>query len=123
MVRLVGNGMGQRLDANNAGNVLFGLGGDDVLTGGNGADDLNGGTGNDELIGGNGNDVMTGGLGNDKFVFTELYGTDFITDFGVGTDMFDLSRIDAASDLAGDQAFTSSAMQPFPMLPDNLRTL
>jgi len=44
----------------------------------------------DTLGGGAGNDTLTGGLGGDVFVFGAGGGTDRITDFEVGSDVFDL---------------------------------
>ena len=89
---------------------------DNVITGGGGNDVLNGGGGNDTLIGGAGRDNLTGGAGLDTFVFRSAAeagnGTgnngnnaDLITDFLVGTDKIDLSRIDANTQVGLDQAF------------------
>ena len=46
--------------------------------------------GADTLVGGSGDDTLTGGLGDDVFVFGAGGGTDRITDFEVGKDLFDL---------------------------------
>lgn len=59
-----GNGGNNILDANDAGNQLYGQGGDDLMYGGKGADLLNGGAGND---------IMKGGLGNDTYVVNSTY--------------------------------------------------
>jgi Ca2+-binding RTX toxin-like protein len=82
--------------------ILFGGGGHDVLTGGGGAD---------LIIGGGGQDSLTGGAGADTFRYDSVSdspagATDLIGDFLSGTDKVDLSRIDANSLLAGDQAFS-----------------
>jgi len=66
-----------------------------VITGNSAANSLDGGAGNDTLIGGAGGDLLTGGLGTDRFVITALsesqiaMGIDTITDFVIGTDVFD----------------------------------
>jgi Ca2+-binding RTX toxin-like protein len=99
-------------------NTFRGFGGNDVLSGGLGNDALDGGAGNDRLdggegddvlIGGGGADVLSGGRGNDVFVFfsvedSTLQAIDKITDFARG-DRIDLSKIDANTKAAGDQAF------------------
>ena len=88
--------------------ILFGNRGDDDLRGnqhadrlfGNqGADRLHGGLGNDRLFGGDGDDRMTGGAGADRFLFTEddRFDRDTITDFAVGLDTLDLSRLGVTS--------------------------
>ncbi len=84
----------------------------EVLDGGAGRDTLSGNGGNDVLIGGRGPDVLTGGEGNDRFVFRSLdemgnaaVKADLITDFGLGSDVIDLSAIDAVVGGA-DSAFT-----------------
>jgi hypothetical protein len=60
-----------------------------------GNDSLIGGAGNDRLLGGGGNDTLTGGSGNDKFVYDGVVGaaTMTVTDFTIGQDKFDLSRL------------------------------
>jgi hypothetical protein len=72
---------------------LFGFGGNDTLTGG---------LGNDDLIGGAGKDQLTGGAGADTFHYGALsdsgmtVGTrDLIADFEQGSDIINLSFIDA----------------------------
>jgi len=83
------------------------LGGDqdaDGLSGGTGDDTLYGGDGNDMLDGGAGEDTMTGGAGADVFSFYDLSHSidddgannnryDRITDFEVGVDKLDVSRL------------------------------
>jgi Ca2+-binding RTX toxin-like protein len=90
--------------------TLEGNGGNNVLTGGAGADTLIGGAGNDTLIGGAGADVLTGGADADTFVFNAIgdsspTGADTITDFVHGTDVIDLSAIDANTSSSGNQTF------------------
>ncbi len=83
------------------------------LTGSNYADNLTGDAENNVLNGGTGRDTLTGGAGNDIFDFNALSelgsgisARDVITDFTVGSDVIDLSTIDADTFAAGDQAFT-----------------
>ena len=115
-----GIGGGDRLtgDLTLSGNAgidnFIGSAGDDILKGGAGDDILSGGANNDTLNGGIGRDVIAGGNNNDKFDFstisdsiTVLSLADVITDFKQnGTDLIDLSAIDANTIAAGDQAFT-----------------
>ena len=82
----------------------------DTLTGSTAANVLMGLAGNDTLVGGSGADILTGGLGADRFVFSALAdsapGTpDLVTDFVHGTDIIDLSAIDANTSSSGNQAF------------------
>jgi Ca2+-binding RTX toxin-like protein len=117
--RLLGGGGGDRLDGANGNDSLFGedgydklVGGTghDLLIGGNGRDYLNAGGGNDILIGGAGRDTYIGGAGKDTFRFDDITDSlkgrqaDVIRDFVQGSDVIDLSRIDAVAG-AGDQAF------------------
>jgi predicted extracellular nuclease len=79
---------------------LFGGGGNDVLTGGAGAD---------LIVGGRRGDTLTGGAGNDVFRYDSVADSnsterDGIQDFNSG-DLIDLSRIDANTLVAGNQAF------------------
>ena len=81
-----------------------------ILFGGGGHDRLAGGGGADLIVGGGGADALTGGPGADIFRYDaatdSLAGaTDLIGDFATGTDKIDLSRIDADTGVAGDQAF------------------
>jgi Ca2+-binding RTX toxin-like protein len=89
-----------------------------ILFGGAGNDTLTGGSGGDTLLGGGGQDDLTGGAGADTFRYdsasdSTLLARDEILDFLSGTDKIDLSRIDANSTLAGDQAFTSIGAAAF----------
>lgn len=63
----------------------------DVLNGNGGADTLMGGGGGDTLKGGAGNDTLTGGRGADTFIFSAGSGTDVITDFEDGVDVFQVT--------------------------------
>ena len=111
---LTGLGGNDNLSGGNHNDTLDGGDGNDSLSGGNHEDVLNGGAGNDTLSGGNhddilnggaGDDVLTGGNHDDVFAFTEIGGTDRITDFKRGDDEIDLSAIDAVTGGA-DNAFT-----------------
>ena len=101
---VVGSAHGDRLIGSAQVNLLDGRDGDDLLLGNNG---------NDTLIGGQGRDVLHGGNHADTFVYRALSdsgvlyaGRDRIQDFLSGTDVVDLSAIDADTGTAGDQAFT-----------------
>jgi Ca2+-binding RTX toxin-like protein len=81
------------------------------LFGGRAADVLKGGGLGDVLHGNLGADSLTGGGGADTFLYHETAesttgSVDQILDFAAGTDKIDLSRIDANSFAAGDQAFS-----------------
>ncbi|HYJ83661.1 MAG TPA: M10 family metallopeptidase C-terminal domain-containing protein, partial [Allosphingosinicella sp.] len=82
---------------------LFGGRADDTLKGGANADLIHGNLGVDHLTGGGGADIF-------RFDSTAESASrsafDQILDFTPGTDKVDLSRIDADSLAAGDQAFT-----------------
>ena len=81
--------------------------GNDELRGNHVDNRLDAGAGNDILDGAEGNDTLIGGTGADQFRFTTTGGnTDEIVDFVSGTDKIDLSRIDANTSAANDQAFT-----------------
>ncbi|MEA3002943.1 MAG: serralysin [Sphingomonadales bacterium] len=78
--------------------------------GGAGNDSITGSLGNDILSGGLGHDTLTGNGGNDLFLYRNLAestfaGRDGIQDFSLN-DVIDLSKIDANSLIAGDQAFS-----------------
>jgi VCBS repeat-containing protein len=79
------------------------------LFGGEGVDVLRGGSGADFIRGGGSGDTLQGNGGNDVFAFfsisdSNVGGLDGIQDFTLG-DLIDVSRIDANSAVAGDQAF------------------
>ena len=141
---------------NSAANLIDGGGGDDTLEGGRGNDTvrggigddsllgardndlLEGGTGDDTLVGGSGQDTLTGGGGADSFVLTALSDSgataatrDVITDFATGTDVIDLSALDAnlgsggnqVFDFIGTDAFTAAGQLRFVLDAANNRTI
>lgn len=67
--------------------TLEGGAGNDRLFGRLGADRLIGGDGDDKINGGKQNDKLTGGAGADRFIFTDTFGKDVVTDFEVGLDL------------------------------------
>jgi Ca2+-binding RTX toxin-like protein len=74
-------------------------------------DVLKGGANNDLLLGYLGADILTGGGGADTFRYdttadSTAASMDHILDFRPGTDRIELSRTDANSLVAGDQAFS-----------------
>lgn len=111
--RVFGGEGDDRLDGGSSADTLYGEEGDDILEGGYGPDRLFGGEGDDRitagsfedgfvdnaysdlLVGGEGNDQLTGGAGGDTFVFGRDHGSDWITDFGNGADVIDLSAFKA----------------------------
>jgi Ca2+-binding RTX toxin-like protein len=73
---------------------LIGSDYDDHLTGDYEANVINGGLGNDVLVGGLGNDTLTGGGGHDTFKWLAGdSGHDLVTDFSIGADTLDLSKL------------------------------
>jgi VCBS repeat-containing protein len=81
--------------------ILFGGAGHDVLTGGAQSDVINGGDGADSLTGGDGGDIF-------QYRSTSESGPkdpDSLLDFRSGSDLIDLSRIDADTQQEDDQAF------------------
>jgi len=89
--------------------IIDGGAGDDLLIVGDEDDTIMGGAGDDTISGGKGGDRLYGGDGKDTFWFHHLneikpaHG-DFITDLH-GSDVIDLSLIDADTTQGGDQAF------------------
>ena len=81
-------------------NVIGGRGNDTIL-GNGGANTLSGHVGNDTLDGGSGADTLSGGAGADRFAFDDddtgnsAATRDLILDFQQGTDVIDLTRVDA----------------------------
>jgi serralysin len=92
--------------------------GNDTLLGNDVGNRLDAGAGNDVLNGGKGDDFLTGGLDADRFVVADTGGRDTIVDFAVGSDKLDVSFFDpdpAANDQAmqfiGNAAFGNVAGQ------------
>ncbi len=94
------------------------------------------GAGNDELIGGDGGDILfaaggaddlTGGAGADTFRYDSTADSttgsnDEILDFQSGVDKIDLSRIDANTNVNGNQAFTWIGGSAFSNVAGQLRS-
>lgn len=125
---ITGSSFADLIMGDERGNTLLGGGGDDIVEGRAGADTLDGGAGNDQIYGGADKDAIfggdgddrieggaaadqiTGGAGRDVFVYSAYSdsnksGADTITDL-TALDVIDLSRVDANSKVAGDQAFS-----------------
>jgi Ca2+-binding RTX toxin-like protein len=98
--------------------ILFGGGGHDVMFGGDGADLIIGAGGADSLNGGAGADTFRYDSASDSVAGRE----DLIGDFQGGLDRIDLSRVDADSTAAGDQAFTWIGSNAFSGAAGELRT-
>ena len=100
------------------GDVLTGNGFDNSLAGLGGDDRLNGMGGSDVIVSGLGQDICRGGPGADKFVFNApaFAGTvavrDLIADFD-GNDVIDISKMDAKTNVAGNQAFNYIGAKAF----------
>ena len=80
------------------------------IFGGANGDTITGSQNGDIIQGNAGADILTGGGGADSFRYklvtdSSASATDHILDFASGTDRIDLSKIDANTGLAGDQAF------------------
>ena len=101
------------LNGGGGSDTLIGDIGADRMFGGEGGDVLSGGDGADTLTGGNGADILTGGASGDRFDFDtlgEITG-DVITDFeagATGTDLIDLSTIDANGVGGGNGTFSAA---------------
>lgn len=104
---LRGGSGADRLLGDGGANALEGQGGNDTLAGREGADRIVGGAGTDRLYGGVDQD-------RDVFVFNVVSDSrtgskrDIVYDFASGTDVIDLSAIDANVRLEGDQDFAFS---------------
>ncbi|MFG6604760.1 MULTISPECIES: calcium-binding protein [unclassified Sulfitobacter] len=86
------------IQGGNGNDQFFGQDGDDLILARLGDDIVGGGAGNDTLDGGGGNDTLTGGDGVDTFIFNAGdAGTDIVTDFLLGTDLFHLSGTGSAT--------------------------
>jgi hypothetical protein len=111
-IRLIGSGWAGVV-GNSLANAITGNYQPNGLNGGAGADTIDGGMGADSIDGAAGKDVLIGGAGNDVFIFTGTGDStpgapDLISDLTTG-DRIDLSRLDANTKLAGDQAFVKVA--------------
>lgn len=95
----VGGDSADLLIGNEQANSLTGLDGHDTLLGSAGGDLLFGNAGSDWLDGGTGSDLLTGGSDRDRFVFSNKYGADTITDFEFG-DVIDLRKLTAIDSFA-----------------------
>jgi Ca2+-binding RTX toxin-like protein len=102
--------------------------GADALFGATGTDRMNGGAGNDTLNGGAQRDLLTGGTGADVFVLAATNESgitstlrDSIADFLSGTDVLDLSLIDANTGVGGNQAFAFIGSGAFTSVAGQLR--
>ncbi len=96
--QLTGNDAANRLESGAGSDVLIGLGGDDTLIGGAGQDDLSGGAGRDVFLYQANADSSVG------------VGRDVITDFTRGSDLIDLSALNASS-FVGTALFSGQAGQ------------
>ncbi len=107
--RLNGNNAQNILEGLNGGDRMYGRGGADQLLGGAGRDALFGGGGNDDLTGGGGRDALYGGAGGDNFIFLGITPSgkeiDRLLDLGAG-DTVDLSAIDANAATGANDAFS-----------------
>jgi Ca2+-binding RTX toxin-like protein len=103
-----------------------------TLSGLSGGDSLDGDRGSDRLIGGRGADTLKGGPGRDTFVLVATAdspkgrGRDKIVDFDAGTaasvvDRIDLHKIDARTNIPGNQAFTFIGTAAFTRVSGQLR--
>jgi len=110
-----------------AGNDTFAGGpANDAFVGGAGDDTMYGLGGSDWLEGGLGADTMRGGLGNDLYVYqsaaeSTAAKTDHILDFEYVSDHIDLTRVDANTGAAGDQAFSFIGSDAFSHTAGELR--
>ncbi len=81
------------IEGGNGNDQFYGEWGDDLIFACLGDDTVGGGGGNDTINGGGGSDTLTGAEGTDTFVFNAfdaITGTDLVTDFELGTDVFRL---------------------------------
>lgn len=125
---LLGGDGNDEIDGGIGADLLFGNAGDDRLIGGWGDDSIDGGAGNDIIIGGTGEDILSGGSGADRFVYEVVSDSgvgkgnrDRILDFTRGSDLIDLSAIDANSTAAGNQSFSFIGNSAFHNVAGELR--
>ena len=102
-------GRGNDLLVGDTGNdTLLGQKGNDKLYGGAQRDRLSGGGGRDLLVGGRKADILTGGGGRDVFAYSSIRDAgDRITDFQVGRDKIDISKLLAGSSYRSRDRFGS----------------
>jgi Ca2+-binding RTX toxin-like protein len=116
---LFGSAGSDRIAGTSNADEISGNGGDDIIKALDGNDRVDGGTGNDKIIAGGGADTLTGGSGNDVFKYKAAsdsgigVAADRITDFVIGSDRLNFSKIDANAGLAGDQAFAFAGTGTF----------
>lgn len=110
--RLLGSDGNDLLEGGVGDDLLRGGTGLDILVGGEGDDSLKGEAGDDTITGGAGQDFLYGQSGSDTFVFLATSDSstesdrDRIINFESGTDMVDLTAIDADTTTGGDQGFS-----------------
>ena len=98
---------------------LFGGAANDNLVGGANADLIHGNLGGDEIQGGGGADVFRYQSTAESNPTAGM--ADRILDFTPGTDKIELDRIDAKTNVAGDQAFTWIGSSAFTGVAGQLR--
>ncbi len=116
---LTGTIYADKLTGNNSANVLNGSSGNDVLKGEGGADTLLGEKGADDLYGGSGKDLFVFKALTDSTVKSS--GRDTIFDFQAGSDLIDVSGIDANAKSSGNQKFSFIHTDSFHGKPGELR--
>jgi Ca2+-binding RTX toxin-like protein len=126
-VTFTGNALDNVIYGGAGNDGLTGLDGADTLRGQVGDDTLDGGNGVDLLVGGSGADILTGGADADTFrIGNYESGTgataDRITDFASGTDIVDLSGVDANQNVFGNEALTWIGSAAFSSTAGELRT-
>ncbi|HEX8239032.1 MAG TPA: calcium-binding protein [Allosphingosinicella sp.] len=96
---------------------VFGGANGDIIAGSQNGDVLQGNGGADQLTGGGGADTFRYAKATDSVAGS----ADHILDFASGTDKIDLSKLDANSNAAGDQAFTWIGSAAFSGVEGQLR--
>ena len=132
LVRLATKDDTRNLNAigNAAPGTLVGNAGDNSLTGRGGNDKIKGNDGDDWIIGNTGRDLLSGGAGADTFVYAAVSDSragrdsrDLINGFEHGTDLIDLSAIDAnTTTFQEDDAFRFIGSARFTGTAGELRT-
>lgn len=124
-----GNG-DDRLMGRWSGDTLYGGDGDDLVKGDAASDRIYGDGGEDVLVGGAGRDWLYGGAEADVFLFRRTadsgLGTtlrDLILGFEAGSDLVDLTQIDANASTSGNQAFAWIGTAAFGSIAGQLRVL